>query len=112
MSEKLTKRNQNDILHAIHEFVANTGLDNVKTVFNSKTGTASITGSQGGIQYTTTLQRQQNGVIETNSQFRNNLGKEALISQVKELVAQGYKQTQIADMLGISQSLVSRYSHL
>lgn len=112
MSHEIIRKKQVNVLQAMSDFISNTGLENVKTSYNSKAGSASITGSQNGIQYTTTLQRQQNGVIQTNSQFSNNLGKEALVSQVKELVSQGYKQRQIADMLGISQSLVSKYARL
>lgn len=50
-----------------------------------------------------------NGVVQTTTQFATNLGKEALISQIKALRKQGYKQQQIADMLKISQATVSKY---
>lgn len=112
MPNDLINKQQNNILKAMSDFIANTGLENVKTSYNSKAGSANITGSQNGIQYTTTLQRQKNGVIQTNSQFSNNLGKEALIAQIKELLSQGYTQKEVADMLGISQPLVSKYSRL
>ena len=61
-----------------------------------------------GFQYTTTLTKHMNGVVQTTTQFATNLGKEALISQIKALRKQGYKQ-QIADMLKISQATVSKY---
>lgn len=109
MSHEIIKKQQQNVLSAINEVISNIGLDDVKTSFNSKTGTASVTGNRNGIQYTTTLKRQQHGVIQTNSQFDTNVGKDALITQVKELYKQGYKQQQIADMLNISQTTVHNY---
>lgn len=109
MSHEIIKKQQQNVLSAINEVISNIGLDDVKTSFNSKTGTASVTGNRNGIQYTTTLKRQQHGVIQTNSQFDTNVGKDALITQVKELYRQGYKQQQIADMLNISQTTVHNY---
>lgn len=47
--------------------------------------------------------------MQTTTQFATNLGKEALISQIKALRKQEYKQQQIADMLKISQATVSKY---
>ena len=41
--------------------------------------------------------------------FEKNLGKDGLKKQIKELYSQGYKQREIADMLGVSQSTVSNY---
>ena len=109
MSHEIVQKEQQNVLSAINEVISNIGLNDVKTSFNSKTGTASVTGNRNGIQYTTTLKRQQHGVIQTNSQFDTNIGKDALAAQVKELRKQGYKQQQIADMLNISQSTVHNY---
>ena len=82
----------------------------MKTTINTKTGTACLTGSKDGYQYTTTLQKEKHGVIQTHASFEINLGKEALISQIKRLLSEGYRQREVADMLGVSQSLVSKYS--
>ena len=98
MSNDLIKGQSKNILAAINNFVSNTGLNDVKTTFDSKTGIASVIGNKDGFQYTTTL-----------TQFATNLGKEALTSQIKDLRKQGYKQQQIADMLKISQATVSKY---
>ena len=110
MSGDLVKKGQVGALHTLENFIFQTGLDNVKTYINTKTGTASITGSKGGYQYTTTVKREKHGVVQTQASFETNLGKEALISQVKQLLKEGYRQREVADMLGISQSLVSKYS--
>ena len=99
-----------NLLDAISDLIKDVGLENVKTNFNSKTGTASVTGNRDGFQYTTTLKRQKNGIIQTSSQFDvENMTKNALEMQIKELKRQGYKQREIAEMLGISQPTVSNY---
>ncbi len=62
-----------------------------------------------GIQYTTTLTEHTGGCIQTKSMLKKNLGKDGLKKQIKELKYQRYKQQEIADMLGVSQSTVSNY---
>ena len=109
MSDDLMKKQSKNILTAINNLVANIGLDDVKTHFDSKTGIASVIGNKDGFQYTTTLTKHKNGIVQTTSKFATNLGREALISQIKALRKQGYKQQQIADMLKISQATVSKY---
>ena len=102
MSGNLVKKGQVSALQALENFISQTGLKNVKTSIN--------TGSRDGYQYTTTVKREKHGVVQTQASFETNLGKEALISQVKQLLKEGYRQREVADMLGISQSLVSKYS--
>ncbi len=97
------------IINAISELVDNVGLDDVKTVFDSKTGTASISGNKNGIQYTTTLARHKEGLIQTSSRFSANIGRDALKQQIIDLKKQGYTQSKIGDMLGISQPTVHNY---
>ena len=109
MSNEIIKKQSQNVLGAINNLIANIGLKDVKTTFNSKNGTASVVGTKDGIQYTTTLTKQLYGVVQTTTQFAANLGKEALQAQIKDLRKQGYKQQQIADMLNISQATVSKY---
>lgn len=104
--------NQPDsILEKVKSFISQTGLEDVKSVFDSKKGNATITGVKDGLQYTTTVQMQNNGIIQTNSQFSTNLGSEALGGQIMQLRAQNFTQCQVADMLGISQAAVSKYEN-
>ena len=103
------KKKNNNIMEAIKFLASEIGLDEVKTSFNSKTKTASVVGKKDGIQYTTTLTEHTGGRIQTNSMFEKNLGKDGLKKQINELKCQGYKQQEIADMLGVSQSTVSNY---
>ena len=109
MSNDLMRKQSKNILNAINNFVSNTGLNDVKTTFDSKTGIASISGNKDGFQYTTTLSKHKNGIVKTTTEFVINVGKDGLISQIKALRKQGYKQQQIADMLNISQATVSKY---
>lgn len=111
MTNKLIKSSRS-ILESMDNFIKCTELKDVKTVFDSKKGTATISGCRDGVQYTTTMKKQKNGVVKTESMFGTNLGKSALTEQIKELKSQGYKQREIADMLGISQSSVSKYLNL
>lgn len=112
MENRLIKREGNSGFQALENFVNQTGLKNVKTSYNTKTGTACITGTKDGYQYTTTMQKERYGVVQTQSRFESNLGKDALVSQVQSLRRQGYRQQEIADMLGISQASVSKYSRI
>lgn len=109
MSNELIKNQQQNVLGLMNDLAERTGLNNPKFSFDSRTGTAIVTGDKDGLKYTTTLQRQENGIIQTSAQMNTNIGREALISQVKELYRQGYKQQEIATMLGISQSTVHNY---
>ena len=109
MSNDLIKKQPQNILNVINNFISDIGLNDVKTNFDSKTGIVSVVGNKDGFRYTTTLTKHMNGVVQTTTQFAPNLGKEALISQIKHLRKQGYKQQQIADMLKISQATVSKY---
>jgi hypothetical protein len=56
MKDKPAKKEQLSGFQALEYFVNRTGLENVKTTYNTKTGTACITGTKNGYQYTTTMQ--------------------------------------------------------
>ena len=107
--KEITIQQNNGLLNAMSELVSKMPLDDVKTQFNAKTGTASITGHRNGIQYTTTLSGHPEGVIQTNAMFNKDMSRDALEMLIKKLKKDGYKQTEIAEMLGISQPTVSNY---
>lgn len=48
MSDNLVKKEQISGFQALENFVNQTGLENVKTTYNTKTGTACITGTKDG----------------------------------------------------------------
>lgn len=99
----------NRALECIHSFIQRTGMQDVKTRLETKSGVASISGYRDGVRYTTTMKFEDNGSILTQSEFDSNLSKDALYSQIHSLYKQGYTQVEIAEMLGISQSTVSKY---
>lgn len=102
------KRN-NSLFAAMNDLVSSIPLDDVKATYNTKTGTASVTGHRNGIQYMTTLSGEADGIIKTDSMFNKNMGRNALSDQIKKLSKDGYKQGEIANMLGVSQPTVSNY---
>ena len=112
MTKELSERKPVNLLKTLNNYIEQTGLENAKTFINSKTGTASITGTREGLVFTTTVKKEKSGIVRTDSAFKTNIGKAALVEQIKELLRQGYKQREVADMLNISQSLVSKYSKL
>lgn len=114
MQNKMLNNKTNGLLVAMNRFIEQTGLDDVVTNINTKTNTASITGSKDGYQYTTTVKQEDFGVVRTQAVFEKGIGigKEALASQIKDLLKQGYTQRVVATMLGVSQSLVSKYSRM
>lgn len=92
-----------EILRVVSDYIAAIGLKNVDLVYNSKTNTVCITGLKNGYRFTTTIRRCDN-VIPTND------AREVLKVQIKDLLKDGYKQSDIVRLLGVSQSLVSKYS--
>lgn len=112
MDNELQKQKSENVLALVKEFIEQTGLGDAKMTLNSKTGTVSIIGSKGGYQYTTVMQQEKQGKLVKNTTFAVNVGKEALVEQIKDLRGEGYKQSEIADMLGVSQALVSKYLRL
>lgn len=109
MANELQRHDSGGFLKLLDRFIQDSGLQDVKTRMDSRKGTATITGSRDGIQYTTTVQRNKYGATRTVSQYDTNVGRDAMIEQVKELRRQHYTQQEIADMLGISQATVSIY---
>jgi CRP-like cAMP-binding protein len=109
MANELQRHDSGGFLKSLDRFIQDSGLQDVKTRMDSRKGTAIIAGSRDGIQYTTTVQRNKYGATRTVSQYDTNIGRDAMIEQVKELRRQRYTQQEIADMLGISQATVSIY---
>ena len=98
-----------NMLEALNEMMSKIQLSDVKAQINTKAGTVSITGHRNGIQYTTTLSKQPEGVIQTSSKLKKEIGSDALKNQIHNLRKDGFKQTEIANMLGVSQPTVSKY---
>ena len=109
MRDEIITRQQNDIIKAVNNVIADLALDEPVVEINAKTGTASVRGKLGDLQYTTTIQGCNNGYVKTNSVFDTSTRGDVLAEQIKQLRKQGHKQTEIAKMLNISQPTVSNY---
>lgn len=109
INDKNDLKRSNSLLAAVNDLVISIPLNDVKATYNTKTGTASVTGHRDGIQYMTTLSGEAGGIIKTDSMFNKNMGRNALSDQIKKLSKDGYKQSEIANMLGVSQPTVSNY---
>lgn len=107
MSRKIMK--YSDLAQSLARFMRDSKLEDARVSMDTKTGTATVTGRRDGLQYTTTVRSNLYGTTQTPSVYAVNVGRDALINQVKQLRGQGYKQNDIATMLGISQVSVSKY---
>lgn len=89
--------------------VKETSLDSVEIRIDNKKMTKRLIISQDGHRYTMTEKQGNLGVVQTRTSFKVSQNKEEKIFQVRQLSQEGYKQNEIADMLGVSQSSVSKY---
>lgn len=108
----MSDKNNLEIGSKMIEFVNANNLKNVKMKVDQAKGTAIITGEKDMFIYSTTIKKEPHGYIKTNTEFPSNMTKEEKIEQIKSLLNKGYTQNQIADILGISQALVSKYKNL
>ena len=103
--------NKLDLSSKIMQFISSNNFKDVRTYYDEKKGLATITGEKDGIQYTTTMKEEKYGCIKTDTQFICDMDKSQKKEQVKSLLKQGFTQNQIANMLKISQSSVSKYKN-
>lgn len=114
-----------NIFDVIKDYIDKTELEEVNVSSNSKTNTVCISGFKGGYEYTTTLKREQGYRVagkensyhlkkclknDSDIHFSQNIAREVTRTQIRELLNDGYRQREVAEMLGVSQSLVSKYS--
>ena len=75
---------------------------------DSVSRTVSISGETDDARISTRIDIfSENSFVKTSSKFQKKEKKSDYIDEVRKLYQQGYKQVEIAQMLGISQSLVS-----
>lgn len=108
----MSNENNLELSSKMLDFVHANNFEDVKISSDEAKGIATITGKKDGIQYTTTMKMEPYGCVQTSAQFQSNMDKNQKIEQIKSLLKQGYTQNEIATMLGISQSLVSKYKNL
>lgn len=86
---------------------AKLNLQNLKTSTDETKGIAVISGEKDGQIYSLTIQSNPYGVTQLATEYYKPSQKADLMPEVKRLYKDGYKQKEIATMLGISQSTVS-----
>lgn len=107
MAKKLS---QSNALNLLDVYNTQEGLNISKIVIDYNTDTAFVVGDKDEYQYTIIQQKLKFGKIATMTKFSKELSKDEKIEQIKQLKKDGLKQMDIANRLGVSQGLVSRYS--
>lgn len=82
--------------------------DDMKTTTDESLGRATITGRKNGLRLSLTIDKSEIGETRTQSVYLDMPRKSAYKDEVFRLRRQGLKQQEIANRLGISQSLVSK----
>lgn len=99
---------QKNLIEKANSFIQKSEIKDSKIFIDSKKQTISITGEFEGSTITSDIKLMPSGYIGTNTQFSKKERKSDYLNDVVELTNKGYKQVEIARMLGISQSLVSQ----
>lgn len=99
---------QENLIEKANSFIQKSEIKDSKIFIDSKKQTISITGEFEGSIITSDIELMPNGYIGTNAQFFKKERKSDYLNDIVELTNKGYKQVEIARMLGISQSLVSQ----
>ncbi|SEH26242.1 helix-turn-helix domain-containing protein [Selenomonas sp. KH1T6] len=82
-------------------------LQNLKTSTDEAKGIAILSGEKDNKTYSVTIQANQFGVTQIATEYSKPAKKTDLMPEVKRLYKDGYKQKEIATILGISQTTVS-----
>lgn len=97
-----------DLISKAKSFVEKSEITNSKILIDDVNQTISITGEFEGTNITSDIKMASSGFINKTTQFSKKEKKSDYLDDVLELSNQGYKQVEIARILGISQSLVSQ----
>lgn len=99
---------EKDLIAKAKSFVEKSRIENSKIIIDNSNQTISITGEFEGSIITSDIKMMTNGYIRNTTQFSKKRKKSDYLNDVVELSNNGYKQIEIAQMLGISQPLVSQ----
>lgn len=80
----------------------------VKTSTDEDKGIATVSGERDGQRLSFTIRQSDLGEIRRATVYTDLPRKSDYKDEVRQLYREGYKQREIAEMLGISQSLVSK----
>lgn len=99
---------ENDLIAKAESFVEKSKIQNPKIIIDSSNQTIHISGKFEDSIITSDIKMMTNGYIRNTTQFLKKGKKSDYLNNVLELSNNGYKQIEIAQMLGISQPLVSQ----
>lgn len=108
MGKNEIQKNSNGLLDTIKSQIEDDEVTEVTYRINKKKGIMSISGKKNDEAFRATRQLYgDNGTVQSASRFNANIDRSERSQIVRDMYRQGYKQQEIADMLGISQSQVS-----
>ena len=112
MVNKVINHSSNSILHLINEQVNDDSIEEITYKINKKKGIINITGKKSDEVFSATKTLFDDcGIIQVASEFKANMSKSDRIEHVKKMRKKGFKQQEIANMIGISQAQVSNILH-
>lgn len=103
-----TVEDTTDFMKQINKFVRLKNLEVEQIGYNKKKKTITFQGRNNNAIVSATIQKTEHGSVETVSKYREVKRKSDYKNDVVELYKNGFKQVEIAQQLGISQSLVSK----
>jgi DNA-binding NarL/FixJ family response regulator len=104
-----TKNNSTDkMIETLHQIVNLSKLTDKTLVYDEKKRKITVQGKNDHSIITTTIEQTEHGCISNVSDYKKVNKKSDYKNDIKDLYVRGYKQVEIAQKLGISQSLVSK----
>ena len=102
----IPKKGQSALRRAVDD--VSRQMTKVRTSTDEESGIATVSGEMYGKRMSYTIRQSELGEIRTASAYEDLPRKSDYKEEVQQLYREGYKQREIALMLGISQSLVSK----
>lgn len=108
MGKSEIQTNTNNLLNTIRAQIEDDSVTEVTYKINKKKGIMSISGKKDNEAFRVIKEIYgNNGYVQSASRFNSNMTRDEKKQAVHEMYSSGYKQQEIADMLGISQPQVS-----
>lgn len=108
MSKNELQKGFNGLLNTIQSQIEDDDVTEISYKINKKKGIVSISGKKNNEAFRATQQIYgNNGTLQSASRFNANIDRSERAKIVRDMYRKGYKQQEIADTLGISQSQVS-----
>lgn len=104
----MNQKSNEALTQKANSYIRRNNLKNVQMNIDSVSRTVSISGETEDARISTKINVfSGNDFVKTSSRFQKKDKKSDYIDEIRKLYQEGYKQVEIARMLGISQSLVS-----